>query len=291
MHDPSWELYGVFLAVMREGSLTGAADTLGLSQPTVRRRIAALEASLGRPLFSRAPNGLVPTEIARRILPHAEAMQATARALVRTATTDADRVEGTVRISASEVVGVHVLPPILRVLRTLHPGLQVELALSDRNVDLLHRDADVAVRMATPTTQGLVARRIGAVPIGFFAAPSYLDGRAPPRDLADLRGHDLIGEDRQHRLIAGLERAGLALTPDDFALRVDGDVAHLAAIRAGLGIGVCQEPLAQGLTRVLPDITFSLDFWLLAHEDLRGERRIRATLDHLAEGIGTYLAR
>lgn len=81
--EPSWDLYGAFLAVMQTGSLSGASRTLGVAQPTVRRQIEALEGALGVGLFTRAPNGLTPTDLARAMLPHAEGIAASARALVR----------------------------------------------------------------------------------------------------------------------------------------------------------------------------------------------------------------
>ena len=104
--EPSWDLYGAFLAVMQGGSLSAAARSLGVAQPTVRRQVEQLEQQLGVVLFTRAPNGLVPTELARATLPYAESLAATARALVRSVSgsTAADR--GTVRVTCSEVVGV-----------------------------------------------------------------------------------------------------------------------------------------------------------------------------------------
>jgi DNA-binding transcriptional LysR family regulator len=290
-HAPSWELYGTFLQVMREGSLSGAARTLRVAQPTVRRRIASLEEALGTPLFSRAPNGLVPTEAARRALPLVQTMEATSRSLVRAVSGDPDEVAGSVRVTASELVGAEVLPPMIRDLRQRYPRLDVELALSNRMADLLRQDADIAIRMAPPTTSSLVARRVGEVDLGFFAAPAYLDGRDAPATPDDLRDHDLVGYDTDPQLIEGLSALGLALRPRDFVFRTDHDLAYLAAIRSGVGIGVTHVPLAAAppLVRVLPDHRLTLDVWLVAHEDLRHVRRIRAVLDHLAETLRGYV--
>ena len=107
--EPSWELYGTFLQVMREGSLSGAARVLQVAQPTVRRRVEALEEQLGATLFARAPNGLIATEAAHTLLPFATTMEATARASVRSLA-DVDAVAGTVRLTTSEVMGVEVVP-------------------------------------------------------------------------------------------------------------------------------------------------------------------------------------
>lgn len=292
MAEPSWEHLQTFLHVLRAGSLSGAARTLRVAQPTVRRRIATLEDDIGAPLFSRAPQGMVPTPAAERMRALAETMEASARALVRTASGAPDAVEGVVRIAASELIGVEVLPDLLRPLRARHPDLVVELLLSNAVADLLRREADVAVRMAEPRHAALVARRIGAVPFGFFAASSYLDGRDPPRCLDDLRLHDLVGYDQLPQLRDGLAALGLPLEPRHFAVRTDHDLAYVAAIRAGLGIGVTHVPLAarHGLLRVLPDITEHVGLWLVAHEDLRSLRRVRVVLDHLAGALADYVA-
>ena len=291
--DPSWELYETFLSVMRTGSLSGASRALAVAQPTVRRRVEALEASLGAVLFTRATNGLVPTDAARATLPHAEAMASAARALVRSTSGPLDDERGTVRVAASEIIGLEVIPSTLASLRKKWPGLQLELALSNRLEDLLRRDADVAVRMTAPTQTSLVARKIGVIPVGLFAHAEYLAQHAAPVKPADLlKGHCLIGADRDRGHINALAMFGLTVSPRDFAIRTDSDGAQLAAVRAGLGIGVCQVPLATrspSLRRVLPRVEFLLETWVVMHEDQRRVRRVRLVFEHLAETIGSYL--
>lgn len=136
---PGWSLYRSLLAVMEEGSLSGAARRLGLTQPTLARHIDALEQAVGAELFLRTPRGLLPTELALELRPYAETLESTAAALLRTASGRAEEVRGIVRISASEVVGVEHLPPILAQLRRRHPALIVELMLSDTTSNLLQR--------------------------------------------------------------------------------------------------------------------------------------------------------
>lgn len=288
---PSWDLYLAFLAVMREGSLSAASRALNVAQPTVRRQIEALEEALGVVLFTRAPNGLVPTELARATLPYAESMAATAKALVRSVSGPAGEERGTVRVTTSEIVGAELMPEILVSLARAHPQVQIELALSNRNQDLLRRDADVAVRMVAPTQAALLAKRACAIPLGLFATAGYLRARPAPSRLEQLREHVLIGSDRDRGVIEALAAAGLHTTPRDFALRTDSDLAALAALRAGLGIGVCQVPLAERspeLRRVLPSLGFELEAWVVMHEDLRHVRRVRAVFDHLVTQLAAY---
>lgn len=289
--EPDWALYRTFLAVLAEQSLSGAARSLGLTQPTVARHVDALEAALGRDLFLRSQRGLAPTEAALELKPYAESLAATAAALVRAAGSHGAAVRGTVRVGASEVVGIEVLPPILAALRSRHPGLAIELALSDVVEDLLRRDADVAVRMVQPEQEALLARRIGSVALGFHARPDYLARRGTPTTWEALEAHDLIGFDRETPAIrAMLKRAGWPSAT--FAVRVDSAVAQLALIRAGAGIGVCQLPLARrdpALVRVLPDWSLDLPVWLVMHEDLKSSPRCRAVFDGLADGLADYL--
>lgn len=290
--EPSWDLYGAFLAVMQGGSLSAAARALDVAQPTVRRQIEQLEAQLGVVLFTRAPNGLVPTEVARSTLPYAEALAAAARALVRSVSAPADAERGTVRVTCSEVVGVEVLPPMIAALQRRSPLLQVELAATNRNEDLLRRDADVAVRMTAPTQEGLVRQRAGRIELGLFATEGYLAAHPAPKTLRQLgRDHALVGADRSRSTIDALAALGLVTTPRSYAFRSDSDVAQLAAVRAGVGVGVCQAPIAGPLVRVLPSVALHLDAWVVTHEDLRAVARVRAVFEHLVKEMRAYAAK
>ena len=291
--ETDWERHRAFLAVMNEGSLSAAARALGVAQPTVRRRIADLEAMLGVVLFTRTPAGLDPTETAHALAGHAEAMAHAAAAFARTASAEAGEVAGIVRVTASEVIALEVLPPILATLQASHPGLVIILSPSNRNEDVLRREADIAVRMARPTQEGLVARMIGVVALGLHARRDLLDRHGMPETIADVRRYGVIGPEHDNEILRSLRFGGVQVQPADFSFRSDSDVAQLAALRAGAGIGVCQIPLAArdpSLVRLLPDLfEYPLETWMVTHEDLRGVARIRAVFDHLADGLTDYL--
>ncbi|PNG26534.1 LysR family transcriptional regulator [Methylocella silvestris] len=294
MIEPDWSHYRAFVAVLREGSLSGAARALGLAQPTLGRQIAELERNLGAALFIRSPRGLVPTDAARDIAPHAEAMAAAAGAMMRLASGGTDGASGVVRVTASDIIGAEVLPALLGAFRRAHPAATIELALSNRVEDLLRGDADIAVRMVRPSQQALVTRHIGAVSLGLYAHRRYLEGAPPLRSLATLaRDHALIGFDRGTPFLREM-LTRLPLTRDDFALRADSDLAQLAAIRAGFGIGFIQHGIARRDPELIPifpgEIGFTLDMWLALHEDLRASRRLRLMMDHLAAGLAAYVA-
>src|SRR5579871_4380843 len=218
---PGWHLFRGFLAIAREGSLSGAARILGTTQPTMGRQVAALEASLGVKLFSRSRDGLIPTDAGLRLIPAAEAMAAAVEMAQRAASGRADEERGAGRVTASVVVGSEVLPPILAAFQLKHPGLAIELALTNRNEDLLRGDADIAVRMVRPTQGALVAKRVGRIDVGLYAHRRYLKGRKLPRRIEDLRQHVLIGYDREFAYTRVLERLGLPSTRDLFAFRCD----------------------------------------------------------------------
>ena len=199
------------MPVQRQGSLSGAARALGVTQPTVGRHIAALEQALGLVLFTRSQQGLLPTEAALALRSYAEAMGHSAAALVRAADSQGDGVRGTVRVSASEVMGVEVLPPLLAQLQAEHPALTVELVLSNRVHDLLQREADIAIRMTEPRQDALIARRLGAIPLGLYAHPSYIAAHGTPATLAELAQHRLIGFDAETPFLRAAQKAQPAL--------------------------------------------------------------------------------
>jgi DNA-binding transcriptional LysR family regulator len=292
MSNPEWSLYRSFLSVIRTGSLSAAARSEGLTQPTVGRHIDSLEKALGVSLFTRSQHGLSPTEAALELRPYAESLEATAAALLRAAV-GRTGIRGTVRITASEIVGGEVLPPILTQVHQAYPELELELALSNRAEDLLRREADIAVRTFRPTQQALVVRHVADVEVGLYARRDYLERRGTPTSLDELRDHTLIGFDRETAFTRSIRERGFPFERRMFALRSDNDLAQLAAVRAGFGIGVFQVPLARrstDLIRLLPGPSFSvkLEMWIAMHADLRSSARCRVVADALAAGLAAY---
>ena len=291
--DPDWTLIRSFLAVLRNGSLSAAARRLRLAQPTLGRHIAALEADLGQALFTRAPAGLVPTAAALAMRPMAEAMEHAAAALQRVAQGAADPTRGTVRITANEVMGAMVLPPILARLRARHDGLVLELALENRPGDLLRRDADIAVRMFRPRQDALLAQLLGEVGLGLYAHRDYLARHGAPAGVAELGRFHLIGVDRDEASARAVVGPKMTLDRAMFSVRSDSHLAQAALLRAGLGIGAMQHRLAAGMPELVPvlpeTVRFHLELWLAMHEDQRGNGVVRTTFDALAEGLGAWV--
>jgi len=290
---PDWEELRTFREVMREGGLSGAARRLGVAQPTVGRRMDALEAALGVALFARSPRGLTPTKAARDLAPHVEAMAAASAALARTAAGEAGQDRGVVRVTASEVIGAEVLPAIFARFRTAHPNIEIELALTNRTEDLSRLDADIAVRMVRPRQAALHARRIGVTRIGLYAHRHYLARFGAPADFGELRDHRLIGYDRETLVLRSLGPLVQELRRDDFVFRCDNDLAQLAALRAGVGIGGLQENIARRTPELVrlfaEEFSLPLEIWLAAHEDVILTPRVRNMFGVLAEGLISFV--
>lgn len=289
MSDFNWALIPSFLAAHAQGSLLGAARTLGVSQPTVGRHIAQLEAQLGTPLFERTPRGLVPTAAARRLADAARAMETGAQSLVRGAQQTQTALSGTVRISASQPVACVLLPPVLTRLRREMPAVQIELVSSNAISDLMRREADIAVRMVKPTQGSLVAKRIGQVALTVCAHRDYLRAHGTPHEPADLLQHELVGDDRTGEIERGFVAMGHPLDPTRIALRTDDMIAYWAAVRAGMGVGFVarymlrEAPEVQALLPELPLPT--LPVWLVVHREIRSVRRVRAVYEALAREL------
>ncbi len=191
-----------------------------------------------------------------------------------------------------------MLPPILAGFAENHPASVIELSVSNRHEDLLRREADIAVRSGRPTQGAVVAKRVGEIRLGLYAHRSYLQKRGVPESLAMSNPrehrHAAIGFDRDVQTQRKLEELKLPIDRDLFSFRSDSDLAQLAAIRAGFGIGAIQTGIAArdpNLVRVLADqFLIEMEIWVAMHEDLKSSLRMRLMFDHLVEGLTAYLA-
>jgi DNA-binding transcriptional LysR family regulator len=293
--EPGWDLYRSFLAVLRLGSLSAAGRSLGLSQPTIGRHIGMLQASLGgRVLFTRSQSGLMPTAAAHELRAHAEDMAAAAAAFVRTGSGNLEETAGVVRLTAAEVVGVEVLPAILSEFRYQYPNTVIELAVSNQMADLLRRDADIAVRMVRPKQKALLAKHAGTIVLGFYAHRRYLERYGYPERLEDLVHHTLIGFDRVAPAADFLKGVPIPVSRELFAFRCDNDLALLAALRSGFGVGICHRSIARRDPDLLPLLVkhfkVELEIWIVMHNELKRISRMRLMFDHLAVHLAQYAA-
>jgi DNA-binding transcriptional LysR family regulator len=254
-----------------------------------------VQASLGgRVLFTRSQTGLMPTGAAHELRPHAEDMAAAAAAFVRIGSGNLEEMAGVVRLAAADVMGVEVLPPILSDFRYQYPNTVIELSVSNQMADLLRRDADIAVRMVRPKQKALLAKRAGKVVLGFHAHRRYLERYGYPERLEDLVHHTLIGFDRVPPSANFLEAAPVPVSRELFAFRCDYDLAQLAALRSGFGIGICHTGIARRDPDLLPLLSkqfkVELEIWIVMHNELKRISRMRLMFDHLAVNLAQYAA-
>ncbi len=284
-----WDSYRCFLMVAREGSLSAAARRLNISQPTIGRRIHALEQSLQARLFVRENHGYRLTPAGERILELIENMERDALAVERRVGGDDKSLAGEVCLCTTEGIATYWLAPKLPKLKECLPEIEIEIVVGIHMLDLLRREADLALRIGNPGSEELVGRRLGQVHCGLFASKAYLAKHGRPKSLEDLAQHSLVESTRE---IAGLAQVRLLrdVAPRaSTALRCNSVTTQMAAARAGLAILALPLYMAQGAPKLQRILTKSfapeLDIWLLTHRDLKQTARIRAVIDFLAKEI------
>lgn len=290
-----WDDLRYFLAVARSGSTLGAGRTLRVSQTTVARRVAAFEERLGLVLFERRQAGYTLTPAGEALVPEAEAMEQAAAAFAEAAGAQSREARGTVCLTTLELYGVTVMPPILKDLHDAHPGLMIELDLTDHPRDLGAGEADVALRAAHSSSDtSLVGRRVGTDSWTLYCSRDYAAAHARPYSAADLRLHPIIGgggEKIWPRYRAWLQRLRLE---EAVTMQASSGTGLLAAVRAGAGLAVLPSFVADRdpeLVRCLEPIAGDeYGLWLMTHERLRRTARVRAVMDFLAAAL-TKLSR
>jgi DNA-binding transcriptional LysR family regulator len=279
----NWDDVRVFLALCRENTLAGAGRRLRVDETTVGRRLASLEEALGSRLFLRTPEGMRVSPEGRGILARAEQVEELLLGMERQVAGGDARIEGPVRLTCPESMAAFLAARLGRV-RQAHPALQLEVSGSVGRTNLSRREADVAVRMARPEQPNLVARKLGAVSFAPYASHHYLARNGKPRAGRGLRGLDVLGFSDE-----------LAPTPSARWLQgvLDGALPAFkggsfsvlrAAALAGMGVAVLPCFLAEeGLERLPEGIVASSTAWLVVHEDMVGNARVRAVMQAVGE--------
>ncbi|MCC7271252.1 MAG: LysR family transcriptional regulator [Alphaproteobacteria bacterium] len=276
-----WSDLRVFLALAREGSLTAAARRLGVSHPTVARRIKALEEAIGARLFDRLPDRFAITAAGEELLADVQAMDSAAESIHRRSAGLTDTAHGTVRISAGEAMMdfvAHHLPRLRRGMRCV----ELELVSSHRLANLSRREADLLIRENAQDLAGIVTRKLGRVAHCVYAHPELVPDDTAPET---LRGLPWLGFDDDHAYMAGQHWVMALLAGARPAVRVNNWLVLREAARAGIGLAVLPCFMGDadpGLTRIgQPIDEAATDQWLLVHRDLRVLPRVRAVMDAL----------
>lgn len=293
----NWDDLRVFLAVAEDGSLSAAARRLKVSQPTVGRRLAALEDRIETRLFDRLPDGFLLTGAGAALLPHVQDMARAAEAAERQRASFGETVGGEVRISVAEVTGQFLAEHLQR-LRGACPGIEIELAVSHISANLSRREADLLIRFCVPDYGTLVARKLAVMGQAVYAAKSYLRARGLSEEgtgAGDLfREHDWIAWDEEHQYMPGAEWVTRGLTGHlegrAAGFRSNHALAIETAARKGAGLAVLPcfagdaDPELVRLTAPIAEASPPLH--LLVHPDLRRVPHIRLVMDAL---VALYL--
>jgi DNA-binding transcriptional LysR family regulator len=282
-----WDHLRYFLAVAQTGSLSAAAASLGVNHSTVFRRINALEGQLGVRLFDRLREGYALTAAGEAVGEQARRAAESIDALQRAVLGRDHALGGDVRITTASNLATEFVAPALAALRARHPGIRVEVAVSDTDYDLARRQADLALRATSAPPEYLVGRHVVAVPWFVYGSPPYLQQYGKPRSMPELAAHNLVGADETLRRLPAFEWLHANCPRERFVATANQLNTIAALIAAGLGLGVLPaDQHRQGLVRLFAmEPACTSDLWLLSHPDLRHVARIRAVSDHLLEAL------
>ena len=284
-----WSLWRSFIAVVECGSFAQAARRLGLAQPTVGRQMRSLEQQVGELLFERRPDGLRATSYAMGLFERARAVEQAVVGLSESIARQAPGLAGTVRVACILTFAVELLPAMLAPLLRQHPQLEVEIAASDVERNLVRRDADVSVHIERPPQPEAIAVKAAELELGLYAHRDYVARHGVPQGPDDWARHTVIGlEDAGHTLRDAAAH-GIRLPRGSVRLRSDTYLVQIAALRAGAGIGLCQAWLAARTPELLrldrPGELPKLPVWVACNDDLHCNPRIRAVFEQLVAAL------
>jgi len=290
-----WNDLRYFLAMAREGSTLSAAKALGVSQPTVQRRLSALEKSIDRKLVEHHPTGYQLTDFGKTLLPDAEDVERSVMAFQRKSLSGGQEVSGTLLVTCPEGIASRLLAPLIESFRTRHPELRVDLIMTDRRLDLGKGEVEVAVRMHEPGEESLIARKIADAPWAVYASRSYIERHGHPQRTEDLDRHAIIEFDGEIAQIQANHWLQSVAPQATIAARGNSMLGILAAVKSGAGLAPLPVLLGGGeddLVSVLgplPEIASRI--YLVMHADLRRTARVRAFCDFVAEEISQFRPR
>lgn len=281
-----WSDLRIFLAIARAGSLGGAARLIGQTQPTMGRRLRALERTLGQSLFQRTPAGFVLTAEGSAVLAHAERMEEEALGLQRQLAGQGGQLEGLLRVSSSDWFGVHLLGDVLAEFARLHPRVEVELLTDARLLSLARREADLLFRILPFDEPDIVSRRLMAIDYGLYAAR----GGVMPEPGSGGEGFALLTMDSAFSEMPDAAWLRRQLPRAHVAFRSNSREAQARLCAAGAGLAVLPRPLAEAMPQLArldwPEAPPGREVWVGYHRDQRRLARLRALLALVFERLG-----
>jgi DNA-binding transcriptional LysR family regulator len=282
---PSWDDFRFFLATSSAGSFSKAASELGVTQPTISRRIENLEHRLGVRLFDRLPNGVALTTEGESILDAARHIETTVLEIQRNVHGSDKRMEGTVRISVTDGLATYWLTPQLNRLQERHPGIAIEFQCSIEPADALKMETDLSIRYQRPVAADLIAVKLGTLHFVPWASPDYIARNGAPTTPEELLRHRLL----DHQSYAFDANAGewndwfaLARAANLISYITNSSASMLSAIQSGLGIGMLPTYVGECVEGIVPlslDLRTYSEIWLTYHPNIQGTARVREVID------------
>lgn len=289
-----WDDLKHFLAVARLGKLTAAALTLNTNATTVARRVAALERQLGARLFHRKQTGYTLTENGQAIRQQAEQVEQAVLSVERAALGRDLRPSGTVRLATTDDIAALAVVPHVPEFRRRHPDISLAVMAQRDVVDLVHGDADVALRTVRPERGNYMLRRAGWWNLGLYAAKAYAKARSLSPGLRDLSNAEIIGWTPESAHLRGGPWLAEHARNCKVAFVANSRRVHHAACKAGLGVAIL--PCLAGdrdpdlVCLLPPQRVLSAELWLVVHRDVARTARVRAVMDFLVD-VGPRRAR
>lgn len=290
----NWDDMRLFLAVAREHSLSGAGKALRLDPATLGRRVARLEKALDVGLFVKSPQGYTLTEAGAQLLDRAEAVERAMRLATAGVAMPTDQLTGQVRIGAPDGAANFLLPQVCAALARAHPDLEIQIVALPRVFNLSRREADMALGVSAPTAGRLIVQKVSDYRLHLAASQTYLAAHQPLRDVADLKGHKIVGYipdmifDRELDYLADLGLRGVTLASNSVAVQVQ-------MIAQGGGLGVVHDfavPSVPNVRQILTDqVSLKRAFYLIRHADDRSNRRLSRFAEIFSAAIRSELAR
>ena len=285
-----WSDLRLFLAVVRAGSALGAAKSLGINQTTVNRRIQALEHALGLQLFDRQNRGHKLTERGKALLTAAELVEKSANDVHSAAERLRRTVAGVVRVTAPEAIANRVIIPIAAEFQKQHPEVRVEQVAADSRLDIVHGEADVAIRSGShPDDLRLIAKRLHDFAWAAYCSQAYADAHGYPSDIVGIAQHDVIEFEGARQRLNGYQWFISHADPERMIGRSNTVPNMRAVIRSGLGVGILPcfvgdaEP---GLIRCFePPPEMAAESWMLTSPEALSSPQVRSFVDFLVPRI------
>lgn len=282
-----WNQVRAFLATVEEGSFSKAALALGLTQPTLGRQVAGLEASLEVTLFERIGRKLSLTQTGLELYEHVKTMGDAAARISLIASGQSQSIEGLVTISATDLFSLYHMPKLIKQLQQEAPGIEIRVVVSNSLSDLQRREADIAIRHVQPQQPELIAKKVNEVTAHFYASQSYIEKQGVPKNKEDLAQTDLVGFENSEELILFLNEKGFPFTEHNIKHSATSGIICWEMIKQGLGVGLMPNDIGEKtpeVIKLMPELEIiKVPVWLVTHKELKTSYRIRKVFDFLSK--------